>query len=51
MASSPAPYMNADQVRDLNALMSWLRTFPRIEDKYDECQDVLSLLDDKEMAT
>lgn len=48
MASSPS--MDADQLRDLNALMTWLRTFPRLEGHGDECQDSARLLRDKEVA-
>jgi hypothetical protein len=49
MASFPA--MDADQLRDLNALMTWLHTFPRLEGHGDECQDSARLLEDMEVAT
>jgi hypothetical protein len=49
MASSPS--IVADQQRDLNALMTWLRTFPRLEGHGDECQDSARLLEDMEVAT
>jgi hypothetical protein len=47
---APSPSVDADQMRDLNALMSWLRTFPRFEKQYDECQDALKLLDDMDVS-